>query len=171
MIEAWRGESSRRKLGFVPPRRRAHGLPEDAMDVHGPVQAAIPAPAPEGVPGPPAPRFRRNGHGLLFYNGPCPSCRVRGSLYYRVRSDTWRCMGCTHFFREAMATRGEFREVLEIVQDLGAAVKLASDRAHGDDFRGATEALWAVVTWSRQALELIERQRHAIAEDRARAGR
>jgi len=170
MIEGRKSEPMRRRMGFVPGKRRAVETAEEALDAGRTALVGFPEPSAAPAPGSPSPRFRRNESGVLASLEPCPGCRVRGTLYYRRRFGTWRCTGCECIFSDGRVTRGEFQEVHDVVRDLKMAVKHASERFEGDDFKGGAEALRTALVSSLRGLEILTRQGRALAEERARAG-
>jgi len=106
-------------------------------------------------------------NGVLHFTNPCPYCGVRGTLYYRRLSGTWRCQQCKLPFTDSWVTRGEFREVHDLVLQVKQAFKRAADTIDLDNFPGAAEELRTLEAWSQQAREIIARQARALAEERA----
>jgi len=79
-------------------------------------------------------------------------------------------MQCKLPFTDSGVTRGEFREVHDVVREVTRALKGAADTLDLDDFPGAAEYLLTMETWSQRAREIIARQARALAEERELAG-
>jgi len=81
----WPKGTRNRRLGR-PPAAPLRPFPKEAFEPRPPPPRRIPF--AEGDP------FFRFRGAKPFYAGPCPRCQCRGVLYWRLRTEDYRCMYC-----------------------------------------------------------------------------